>query len=49
MNRDAAEQPVGDFESVILLVGYVLQYAHGFAGYFRPDAVAGENQNVELH
>ena len=49
MNRDAAQQPFGEIQSVIPFGRDVAQHAHRFARDFGADAVAGENQNVEIH
>ena len=42
-------KPFGQLQLVIPLCRHVPQHAHGFARDFRADAVAGENQYVEIH
>ena len=49
VNRDTAEQALGEAEGVIPLAGDVFEHADGLAGDFGPDAIAGEDENVELH
>ena len=49
VNGDAAEQPFRKIQCVIPFGRDVAQYAHRFAGHFGPDAITGENQNVEIH
>jgi len=49
MNGYAAQQSFAELEAVAPLAADAAQNANGFARDFRADAVAGKNQNVQIH
>jgi len=49
MNCHAAEQPFRQLEVMMPLPGYAAENPDGFARDFLADAVAGQNQYVEVH
>src|SRR5205085_8282833 len=49
LNGGSADRAFGELELVAASVGRDAQNAHGLLGHFRPDAVAGQNSNLQFH